>query len=80
MNKLRCQTLPVTPDAITTMMELPTPAVATTERYVRPAQESLLTYEAQELFWSVGCLLWPKESPFSKIERVRTTIEKARYE
>ena len=35
------------------MMELPTPAVATTERYVRPAQESLLTYEAQELFWSV---------------------------
>jgi hypothetical protein len=31
------------------MMELPTPAVATTEKYVRLTQESLLIYEAQRV-------------------------------
>lgn len=31
------------------MMELPTPAVATTEKYVRLTQESLLIHEAQRV-------------------------------
>ena len=57
------------------MMELPMPAVAITERYVRPIQESLLIYEAQELFGQlVDVYDGPWRVPFLKIERVRTTV------